>query len=541
MRGNTRERAVTGKEQSTKMTKRTLRNRLITAGAIMGTAGLILAGGLPAVAEESLEAPWPPNGIIFGDEAPEETVPEETVPEDTAPEDEVPEASPGTDDATAVDDATTDDEAADEQDADPTSITPTVEVSGWPEGHVFYAGETVTLNVHVDAGVVGAPSLEGMVAGLGYGGEPLAFAELDAEGNAFVSVRPLITGTLHFTPFFVGEGAYNSATGVGGDVEVDSVPTETMIWIDWMDDDGTLIGYGGETLQANAYIEPFCVDEEDDAATDACYATYGVPTGSLAVMRDGETIGEAVVEGPATDAAFADVNADLSEGARAEWTFASFSVPPILLGSPNSFEVTAGFASDNWFTAEVAGPFTVEVEAFQTDLELYIDHAWSDESPVPINASEVLLTAYFQHGDRTGAAPSGTVEFFANDTSIGEVPVGEDADGVDFLWNPIEGGEYVLRAVFTPDTLNHLGSETPEYPVMVIIPPVPNPTPVDPDPADNTPTEDPKTDNQGADTSTSPSALAKTGGSSIEIAGFAGIGLLLAGAAALILAGRKRA
>lgn len=474
--------------------KRTLRSRLITAGAVMGAAGLIFAGGLPAVAEDGLETATPPDGIIFGENG-----------------------------------------LGEEQD-DPTKITPEVEVTGWPDGHVFYAGETVTLNVHVDPGVVGAPSVEGMLAGLSYEDEVLAYSEIDEEGNALVSVRPIITGTLHLTPFVAGEGAFNYAAGVGGDIEVDPVPVEASIWPDWVDEAGATVGYGGETLQVNGYIEPFCVDDEDDAASDECYATYGVPTGTLSVMRDGEAIGEAVVAGPAADAAFADVNADLSQGERPEWTFASFTVPSILLGSPDSFEVTAEFESDNWFTSEVAGPFTVEVAAFQTELDLLIDGEWRDDDPTRVNASEVLLSAYFEQGDRTGAPPTGTVEFFANDESIGEMPVDDDGERADITWAPIEGGDYVLRAVYTPDSLNHLGSATPEYSVQVTIPPAPNPTPDDSGSSDDT-----QVDDTAADTSKPASTLATTGDRAAEFAGIAGIALLLTGAVALTLARRTRA
>lgn len=463
------------------MKRRTLRNRLITAGAVISTAGLMFAGGLPAFADEGLDAPWPPVGPILGDEA---------------------------------------------------QITPTVSVTGWPDHTVFYAGETVTLSVHVDASVVGAPSLEGMLAGLAYEGEALAFGEIDAEGNAIVSVRPLITGTLHLTPFFVGEGPFNEATGEAGSIEVAAVPVTASIWLDSMDDSGTAIGYGGGTLDANAHFEPFCVDDEDEATTDACYATYGVPSGTFTLTRDGETIGEAAIEGPANTAAFADLNADLSEGERPEWALVVLDVPPVLLGSPDSFEVTAEFAADNWFTSVLEGPYTVEVAPLQTELELLIDRMWINEQPLRVNDSEILLTAYFPYAGWVGAAPTGTVEFFANGTSIGEVQVDEDAGGVDVLWTPIEGGNYVLRAMYTPDSLNHLGSQTPEYSVQVIIPPVPNPYPVDP-----TPDTDSKADDQAGGKSKS---LATTGGNSGAMTGLAGASLLLAGATALILAGRKR-
>lgn len=523
------------------MTKHTRRNRLITAGAVLGTAGLIFAGALPAVADESLEAPWPPVGPIFGEGNPGDTTPGDAVPGDTAPE------GPPLDDAGAEGESGSSTDAdtgiGEATDDDPTKITPTVSVTGWPDHTVFYAGETVTLTVHVDAGVVGAPSLEGKVAGLAYGGEALAFGEIDEEGNALVTVRPLITGTLHFTPFFIGEGAFNDATGVGGDIEVDSVPVKSEVWLDYMDDSGTAIAYGGSLHQVNATIEPFCADDENEAATDECYATYGVPTGTFALIRDGETMAEAVVEGPTNESLFADLDADLSDGARPEWNIVSFHVPSILLGSPDSFEMTAGFESDTWFTSDLAGPFTVEVVPFQPGLDLLINDTWGDEDPVRVNASEVLLSGYFQHGFREGAPLSGTIEFFANGTSIGAspIPVDEDADRVDVLWTPIEGGEYVLSAVYTPDSLNHLGSETPEYSVLVTIPPVPNPTPVDPTPADETPTVDPGVDDSAAGKSKTPPVLATTGGSWADATGVAGIGFLLAGAAALILARRKRA
>ena len=468
----------------------------MTLGSMALTAGLLLTGGLPALAAEPIEEgateaelTWvdPRPGPMFGSASPE-------------------------------------------------TIEAALEVTGWPEATIF-AGETVTLTFSVDAALLGAPSLEGELVGLGYGNELLGFAQLDADGTAQISVRPLQTGPLEFTPFFMGdaEGDYIPVTGDSGTVTVDPVPLEVDFWYA-TDSESQVDGHGGSTLEANAIVEPFCVDYEDSAAHDACYATYGVPSGEFIIMRDGETIASVNVPGTPTDRLFADPSEDLSDGERADFFFPTFTVPDILLGSPDSFEVTAAFDADNWFMTWVGETTTVNVSAHQPELLLMVGEDWAQGPAEHINANSVLLTAWFLRSFESDAPLEGTVTFFANGEAISDPLTIDTAEGpiegfVEFEWFPFEGGEHTLYAEFTPATLNHLPASTDEHNVMVIIPPVPNPTPGD-------------GNGDGADGGSQtpakkPAELAKTGGQGAEFAGIAGAMLVLVGAWAM-LRGRRR-
>lgn len=484
------------------------------AGSIALTAGLLLAGGTPALAAETLEETdseagqlsWvdPRPGPIFGSASPE-------------------------------------------------TIEAAVEVTGWPETNIF-AGETVTLTIHVDAELLGAPSLEGELVGLGYGSELLGFSQLDADGTAQISVRPLQTGPLELTPFFLGdtEGHYVPVTGDSGTVTVDPVPVEVNFWYDF-DSAGSVDGYGGSTLEGNAIVEPFCVDHDDAAANDACYATYGVPSGEFLIMRDGETIASVNVSGTPADRLFADPSEDLSGGERAEFFFPAFTVPDILLGSPDSFEVVAAFDADNWFMTWVDEPTTVNVSANQPELLLMVGDDWAAGPAEHVNANSMLLTAWFFPSLESDAPLEGTVTFFANGEAVSEpLTLDPDEDFVEYEWALFSSGNFTVHAEFTPATLNHTAATTDEHEVLVIVPPVPNPTPgegdgdgadVDGDGSDVDGADSGKNDGNSGSMTPAKKAdeLAKTGGQGAEFAGIAGALLVLVGAWAMLGARRSRA
>lgn len=487
------------------MTTQHTRKRILASGSFLLTAGLLLAGGMPALADDTEVAGWqdPRPGPIFGSASPE-------------------------------------------------SIEAALEVTGWPEANI-YAGETVSLTFNVDAELLGAPSLEGELVGLGYGSELLGFAQLDAAGTAQISVRPLQTGPLVFTPFFMGdtEGDYVPVTGDSGTITVDPVPVEVSFWYDF-DTAGSVDGYGGSTLEGNAIVEPFCVDHDDAAANDACYATYGVPSGEFLILRDGETIASVNVPGTAADRLFADPSEDLSDGERAEFFFPAFTVPDILLGSPDAFEITAAFDADNWFMTWVDEPTTVNVSAHEPELLLLVGDDWEAGSPEHVNAASVPLTAWFFPSLESDAPLEGTVTFFANGEEISPaLPYNDDEGYLEFEWEFFESGEHVVWAEFTPTTLNHVAVSTDEHEMMVIIPPVPNPFPGDGDDdgadSDGDGADSDKTDGNNAGNSGSKTPakkadeLAKTGGQGAEFAGFAGALLVLVGAWAVLGARRSRA
>ena len=470
----------------------------MTAAAAFVACGMLLGGSLPALAqdapadEHALGTP-PPHGPILGSVTQEQL------------------------------------EAA-------------MEVTGWPTGSIF-AGDTVTLSIHVDPLVLGAPSLEGALVGIGGLGEVLGFAQLDETNTAELQVRPLVTGPLELTPLFAGDedANYAPAEADSGTVTVDPVPVTMTAWFD-DEEDGELAVGGGGVIEANALVTPYCVDDADDEATDQCYATYGVPAGSLLVMQDGVVVAEVEVPGTRSDAMFALPGADLSEDAVAQFTLASVQLPDLTQGGVESFEMHREFAAANHFRSVVEGAVTVNMHAVQPELELYVAENWSDATTHRVNASSIPLAAYFQYPVEAAAPASGSVTFYVDGADVSGPLAIDGEDPVEYVWEPREGGTYEVLAAFTPDTMNHVGSVSETHTVSVIIPPVPNPFPND-DPAHDEPvdTDPSEADGQapgGQDRDAE--TLAETGGEPAGWLALAAGVLIVLGAAGVALRPRIR-
>lgn len=474
-----------------------LRPRLMTATAAFVACGMLLGGSLPALAQEAPAdehaLDTPPHGPILGTVTPEQV------------------------------------EAA-------------MEVTGWPTGSIF-AGDTVTLSIHVDPLVLGAPSLEGALVGIGGLGEVLAYTQLDETNTAELQVRPLITGPLELTPVFAGDadGIFASAVADSGTVTVDPVPVTMTAWFSGEEDDELAAG-GGGVIEANALVTPYCVDDADDEATDQCYATYGVPAGSLVVMQDGVTVAEVEVAGTRPDASFAQPGADLSDDAEAEFALASVQLPDLTQGGVETFEMNLAFAPTNHFMSAVQDAVTVNMYAVQPELELYVAEDWSDSTTHRVNAASVPLAAYFQQSLDAVAPASGSVTFYVDGADVSGPLAIDGEDPVEYVWEPRESGTYEILAAFTPDTMNHVGSVSETHTVSVIIPPVPNPFPND-DPADDEPVDTDPSDADGqapGGQDRDAETLAETGGEPAGWLALAAGVLIVLGAAGVVSRPRMR-
>ena len=361
------------------------------------------------------------------------------------------------------------------------AIEPAFTVTGWPDG-VLHAGESFTLTLHVDPEVLGAPSVEGDFVGVGFGSEVLELAQLGADGTASVTVRPVTTGPLAITPFFQGneETGLSPVVGETTTVTVDPVPTVIDFWLEADGDTAVPTVYGGGELTVNMMIESECSawSAGDEAAVAECGSVYGIPAGTLLLMQNGEVVAEEPVQGSISEGSFRAAGEDLSAGVDADaLVTVSIPVPDILLGSPDSIEYSVAFDPDNWFGSSLGEAQEARLSASPTDVTVYVgDDALIDPAHY-VNGESAELIAIVDQDAWWAAELSGTVTFQADGVDISEPLPLLEGDGVLFDWAPERGGEYVITADFTPETLNHEASTSEPYELTFADAPAPDPNP----------------------------------------------------------------
>lgn len=412
--------------------------------------------------------------------------------------------------------------------AAPPEVEVALEVTGWPTGNIL-AGETITLSFHVDPAVLGAPTLEGALVGIGVAGHLHGFAALDETNTAELQVRPLTTGPIEFTPFFAGDadGVFEQVTADQHTVTVDEVPVMLEAWFSG-EEAGEVAAAGGGILDANARVTPSCVNDDDEAVTALCYATYGVPAGTIVVMHGTETLAEVSVPGSEPEASFAEPGADVSEGTEADFVSVPVQLPGMTTGATETLDLNISFVPTNWFMSATDAPVTVTMNPAKLELSLFVGDDWNDQTTHRIIANEIPLSAYFAQSLDPVAPASGTVAFYVNGVAVsGNLPIGS-GNPLVHMWQPVEGGTYEVTAAFTPDTFNHVGSVSAVHTVDVTIPPAPNPFP-----------DGPEEDAAGTQTRGT-NQLAVTGGGSRAWLGAAAASAMLLGAATLALRARTR-
>lgn len=400
------------------------------------------------------------------------------------------------------------------------AIEAQIEVTGWPTGPVT-AGEAFTVTMSVESGLVGSPSLAGQLVALGYEGEMIATAALDALGEAQLTVRPLMTGSLELTPLLAGDDVYAPGTGIPATVTVAQVPLGVELIFD--ESYGVPTAFGGGTFSLIAAVTTECAEAATtDAEAAACAAQYGLPAGTLVLSRDGVELERIAVPGSIADRAFAVPGEDLSENVEAERVFPlPVGVPNILLGTPTSQLYELTFVPSNWF-GSAQDSIDAAVRAASTSVEIFVGDDLFDPQHL-VYADVVNLVAFVTLGEMGAAPLGGTLMFLANGEPVsGEVPL-VDGMAAAFAWEPAIGSaEYAITAVFTPATLNHLASESEAYPLTVVVSPAANPTPDDSGP----PAEHPAPASK---------SLAATGIGSTSAVGT--VGVLTAAAGLLLVAG----
>lgn len=396
------------------------------------------------------------------------------------------------------------------------------------------AGEEATVKITVQPQALGAQPIEGGLVGLAVGSEIIAFGQLDAAGEATVSVRPTMPTMLWLTPVFLEDGAYAGAVGEDILVLVGVPGTATELVLDLSY--GTPTAFGGGQLFVVASVQSQCeADAASDAEAAACVFRYGYPEGTISIRLGLDEVATIPVSGSNTGgAAFAALDADLGEGVdptTAGVGSAYIPVPDLLLGSPDSVMLAAVFTPSNWFGLGVDFA-TVDLRASATSVEVFVgDDLLNPQHTV--YGDKVTLVAFVTAEDYGAAEPDGTVQFFEGGVAIsGQVPL-VDGTAAAFDWVPTVGtGEYEITAVFTPATLNHEASESEGYPLTVVVTPAPNPNPGGSEGGGNGAGDGGTGEKPVAENGKSGEVLAKTGAGSTAAVGFAG---MLAAATGLML------